>query len=60
MFKNHTKEFVKMVESSSEHQEESDLKLEQIENILQKISTRMSSEFLQDLAAEKQHKNLVK
>ena len=49
-----------MVESSSEHEEESDLKLEQIENILQKISTRISSEILQDLAAEKQHKNLVK
>ena len=49
-------EFVETVESSSEHEEEPDLKLEQTENTLKKISTGMASVFLQDLAAEKQRK----
>ena len=49
-------EFVETVESSSEHEEEPDLKLEQTENTLKKISTGMASVFLQDLAVEKQRK----
>ena len=55
-----SKEFVETVDSSSEHEEEPNHKLEQIEKTLREISTGMSSVFLQDLAAEKQHKNLVK
>ena len=49
-------EFVETVESSSEHEEEPDPKLEQTENCLKKISTGMASVFLQDLATERQRK----
>ena len=51
-----SKEFVETVDSSSEHEEEPDPKLEQTEKTLKKISTGMASVFLQDLAAEKQRK----
>ena len=53
-------EFVETVESSSEHEEEPDPKLDQTEDCLKKISTGMASVFLQDLAVERQRRKSAK
>ena len=53
-------EFVETVDSSSEHEEEPDPKLDQTEDCLKKISTGMASVFLQDLATERQRRKSAK